>query len=70
MSPDLLRDEILRLPPAERLRLLEDLWDSLAASPEHVPLPDAHRAELEARLTDPAEQASLSWDDVRRTLPR
>ena len=66
MSPDTLRDEILRLPPGERLRLVEDIWDSLTASPNDVSVPDSHRAELDRRLGDPNEQATLQWDEVRR----
>lgn len=30
--------EILKLPAADRLRLLELIWDSLAAKPTDVPL--------------------------------
>ena len=66
MAPDALRDQIMKLPPAERLRLVEEIWDSLTASPEDVPVPDWHREELERRLDDPTEQATLSWDEVRR----
>ena len=36
MTSKALLDEILKLPPAERLRLIEDAWDSLVASPEAV----------------------------------
>ena len=66
MAPDALRDQIMKLPAAERLRLVEDIWDSLTASPEDVPVPDWHREELERRLDDPAEKATLSWEEVRR----
>jgi putative addiction module component (TIGR02574 family) len=66
MAPDALRDQIMKLPPAERLRLVEDIWDSLTASPEDVPVPDWHREELERRLDDPNEAATLTWDEVRR----
>jgi putative addiction module component (TIGR02574 family) len=65
MSPDTLRDQIMRLPPAERLRLVEEIWDSLTASPDEVPVPDWHRAEVERRLTDPSEEATLTWEQVR-----
>jgi putative addiction module component (TIGR02574 family) len=66
MAPDTLRDQIMQLPPAERLQLVEDIWDSLTASPDDIPVPDWHREELERRLADPQEQATLSWDEVRR----
>ena len=68
MTPKALREEILRLPPAERLRLVGDIWDSLTASPEQIAIPDAHRTELDRRLSDPTEQATLTWDEVQRRL--
>jgi putative addiction module component (TIGR02574 family) len=42
--------EIARLSVAERILLLEDLWDSIAADPASVPVPESHRAELDKRL--------------------
>jgi len=39
MSPDTLRDQIMQLAPAERLQLVEDIWDSLTASPSTVRCP-------------------------------
>jgi putative addiction module component (TIGR02574 family) len=44
--------EILKLPPAERLRLAEIIWASLAADPSSVPLSDAHRQVLDERLAE------------------
>jgi putative addiction module component (TIGR02574 family) len=44
--------EILKPPPAERLRLPEVIWASLAADPSNVPLGDAHRQVLDERLAD------------------
>ncbi len=63
-----LLEEVLQLPAAERLRLVEDVWDSLVASAEEIPVPDWHRAELEARLADPAEQATISLQQLRDRL--
>ncbi len=68
MTPKTLRDEILRLPADQRLKLLEDIWDSLAATPEDVPAPDWHKAELDRRLDQPAPGLGLSWDEVRKKL--
>lgn len=62
-----LRDEILRLPAEDRLRLLEEVWDSLAAT-DRVPMPDWHAAELSRRLNDPTEATTESWDDLKRRL--
>lgn len=60
-----------RLTVAERLQLVEDLWDSIAAeSPEAVPLTDAQRAELDRRLAAHAADpgAAVPWPDVQREL--
>jgi putative addiction module component (TIGR02574 family) len=68
MTPKTLRDEILQLPAAERLKLLEEIWDSLAATPEDVPMPEWHKAELDRRLDNPAPGPALSWEEVRDKL--
>jgi putative addiction module component (TIGR02574 family) len=65
-----LLDEILRLPPGERLRLVEDIWDSLTASSDDVPLPDWHLQLLDDRLADPGEQGVRTWEEVRANARR
>lgn len=44
--------EILKLPAEERLRLVELIWESLAAKPSEVPLGDAHRAVIDERIAE------------------
>lgn len=60
------REDISRLPLDERLRLVEDIWDSIYADEEQVPATDAQREELHRRLvahrTDPGSATDL--DDV------
>ena len=63
--PAVLLDQILELPPAERLRLVEDIWDSLGASVTDVPVPEWHRVELDRRLADPAEQATVTSNEIK-----
>ena len=66
--------DIERLSAAERLDLLERLWDSLSAEPSNVPLTDAQRRELDRRLDalDSArargEPLGVPWDEVLRQL--
>lgn len=59
-----LLDEINQLDLAERIQLVEDLWDSVALHAAKLPLTDAQRAELDRRLAlhqaDPARGSSLS----------
>lgn len=38
------------LPIDQRLRVVEDLWDSIAADSNALPLTEAQRAELDRRL--------------------
>ena len=68
MTPKALLGETPRLPVDERLQLVEDVWDSIAATPEDVPVPDWHKAELDRRLDDPEPGPGLSWDEVRAKL--
>ena len=44
--------EILKLPVEERMRLVELIWESLAADPSALPFSDAHRAVLDERLAE------------------
>ena len=54
----------------ERLQLVEDIWDSLEADQDKIPIPDWHREELDRRLEayrrDPS--AGASWDAVRERI--
>jgi putative addiction module component (TIGR02574 family) len=62
MSKQLL-DEILRLPIDQRLELVERVWDSIAASPESIPVPEWHKEVLDRRLgQDPEERTWLGMN--------
>lgn len=56
----------------QRLRLAEELWDSLVDSPGSVPVTEAQLTDLARRLDayrgDP--KAGSSWEDVRARLSR
>jgi len=67
MTKEALLAEILRLPPEERIELLGDAWDAIAASPSDVPVPEWHVKELEKRLSDPDPQW-VPWSEVRERL--
>ena len=59
---------IFDLSPSEKLQLVEDLWDDLAATPEAVPVHDWQKEELARRkarlMTNPA--SGLTWEEVKR----
>ena len=42
--------DILSLSVAERVQLVEDIWDSIAEVPQEVPLTEEQKAELDRRL--------------------
>jgi putative addiction module component (TIGR02574 family) len=58
--------DITSLTPEERLSLLEELWDSLAAAPDAVPLTEAQRTELDRRLDDLDREGpvGIPWEEV------
>jgi len=62
MKPDLVA-EILALPVAERMRMVEAIWDSISAVPEALPLTQWQKDELDRRLAefeaDPDSGATL-----------
>ena len=46
----LAKADVMSLSVPERIQLVEDIWDSIAAVPETVPLTDEQKAELDRRL--------------------
>ena len=44
------KKEILRLSISERIRLVEDIWDSIREVPESVELTEEEKEELDKRL--------------------
>jgi putative addiction module component (TIGR02574 family) len=60
------RKEVLALSAKDRLHLIEELWDSLAATPEVVPVTDAQRRELARRRRTHARNPSAArpWEEV------
>jgi putative addiction module component (TIGR02574 family) len=70
MNKHLTPAEIRKLPVAERLQLIEDIWDSLDGETEELPLPEWHRAELDRRLDalDQGTSTGSAWDEVRRRI--
>ena len=61
---------MLALSVAERIQLVEDLWDSIAAQADQVAVSDAQRQELERRLAlhRRAPDEALSWEVVKTSL--
>lgn len=60
--------EIERLSNAEKILLVERIWDSI--NKQEIPLTDAQRQELDRRLADhkAGKNDYRSWDDVKEKL--
>jgi putative addiction module component (TIGR02574 family) len=61
---------VFDLSPSEKLQLVEDLWDDLAATPEAVPVYDWQKQELARRKANLMKNsASVStWEEVQRRI--
>jgi putative addiction module component (TIGR02574 family) len=61
---------IFDLSPSEKLQLVEDLWDDLAATPEAVPVHDWQKEEPARRkanlMKNPA--SGLTWEEVKQRV--
>jgi len=70
--PTDLRAELFELTVAERLELVEELWDSIAAElgKEPLSLSAARREELDRRTRELDEhpERARPWDEVRKRL--
>jgi putative addiction module component (TIGR02574 family) len=62
--------EIEKLSPEERLRLIEELWESLRMKPDAIPLTPAQRQELDRRLDEyeRGETETTPWSQVKRRV--
>jgi putative addiction module component (TIGR02574 family) len=68
MNKTLLK-ELLQLSPAERLQLVEDLWDSIEPG-DLAPLTDEQKREIERRYEDHVRNPARSskWQNVKARL--
>jgi putative addiction module component (TIGR02574 family) len=65
-------DELRALPIDDRLKLIEDLWDSIDADAAALPLPGWHRDTIDSRLEalDAGTSAGAPWSEVRERITR
>ena len=61
---------VFDLSVSEKLQLVEDLWDDIAATPEAIPVHDWQQEELDRRKANlQANPASgLTWAEVQRRV--
>ena len=62
--------DILELSVAERIQLVQDIWDSIAELPESLELTDSQREEIDRRLEklDGAPNSRISWEDLKARI--
>ncbi len=61
---------VFDLTPSEKLQLVEDLWDDLAASPDAVPVHDWQKEQLARRKANLESNpgSGLQWEEVQRRV--
>ena len=62
--------QIEKLGVAEKILLVEDLWDSISSEESAVPVPESHMTELDRRLArhKSALGELLSLDELRKRI--
>ena len=62
--------EILKLSVAQRLELVEAIWDSIVDAPESLPVTAAQKRELDRRLAEYEKNPDTgrSWEEIRDSL--
>jgi putative addiction module component (TIGR02574 family) len=66
----MLPSDIRQLPVADRITLVEELWESIADDQSQIELTEAQKAELDRRLAarEKRGDASASWPEVKRRI--
>ena len=69
MSPTIRDLGIDQMNADDRLRLIEEIWESLSPV-DQFEIPESHRVELDRRLAaaDANPAAGSSWEEVRARL--
>jgi putative addiction module component (TIGR02574 family) len=62
--------EITNLSPAEKLQLVEDLWDEIAANPSELPVLNWQKEELARRKSEYLQNPAIgdSWEEVKKRI--
>lgn len=65
-------DALKQLPLAERIQLVEDLWDSIAGEPSAMDFTSGQKAELDRRLarSEQAPDEGIEWQTLKSRLQK
>jgi hypothetical protein len=63
--------EVRQLPLAEKLQIMEALWEDLCTQAERIPVPHWHRDLLDERrkAVEEGREELLDWDLIKGSLP-
>jgi putative addiction module component (TIGR02574 family) len=63
--------EVKQLPFAEKLQIMEAIWEDLRAQAERVPVPQWHKDLLDERrkAVEEGREELLDWDSIKGSLP-
>lgn len=61
---------ILEMSVAQRILIVEEIWDSIVENPDSLPLTDSQKQELDKRLNSYYEnpEADIPWEKVKERL--
>lgn len=70
MEPNETSQEIQKLSVAERILLVEEIWDSIVADQESLELTEAQKRELDQRLEayQAAPEEGSPWEEVKQRI--
>lgn len=62
--------EILQLSVAERVLIVEEIWDSITSNPEELTLSESEKLELDKRLENYEKNPNegISWETLKKNL--
>ena len=62
--------EIFELSVAERIQIVEDIWDSIGNAPEELVLSEAEKLELDKRIESYRQNPDegIEWETLKKNL--
>ena len=62
--------EILQLSVAERVQIVEDIWDSIGKNPDELSLSEMEKVELDKRLEGYRKNPNegIEWETLKKNL--
>jgi putative addiction module component (TIGR02574 family) len=70
MTLKMIKEQAISLPKKQRIKLVQELWDSIEVEPEDAPLSDAERRLLAQRLkkVQKSPTAGQPWEAVKKRV--